>query len=354
MGLRFFRRIRVVPGVTVNLSKSGASMSFGVRGAHYTVGSHGRRVTVGVPGTGLYYTQIEGRRRDQGRSGASASRASVVPAIAPNDRLRLGAFRRLITPPDEQHLVDGLSALVEGDDSKALELLRGATHTADGAMLAGVLALKQGLLKEAEVDLKTAVDHADRLGKGLERYGISSTLSVQISDELTAHLPHTREGAMLALVEVYQAGAQDDEALRCLSEVRRTLPEDPVVLGSLCELLLEEHSADGARQVVSLTDGIQNLSPVHTVLLLYRARALRSQKLPDAAVESATVGLSRRADRSVSLLRELRYERALALADAGQSRRARAELERLYSEDSTFADVASRLGIRPPVGEAPG
>jgi tetratricopeptide (TPR) repeat protein len=342
-----------MPGVTVNLSKSGASMSFGVRGAHYTVGSRGRRVTVGVPGTGLYYTQIERRGREhRTRPGASTSQASIVPAVEPNGRLRLGTFRRLITPPNEQHLVDGLRALVEGDDAKALDLLRGATHTADGAMLAGVLALKQGSLQEAEADLKTAIEHADHLGKGLERYGISSTLSVQISDEFTAHLPHTREGAMLALVEVYQAGARNEDALRCLAEIRQVWPEDPVVLGSLCELLLEGRSSpDGLRQVVSLTDGVQNLTPVHTVLLLYRARALRLQKLPDSAVESATVGLSRRTNRSVELLRDLRYERALALADAGQSRRARAELERIYSEDSSFADVAIRLGMAPPVGE---
>lgn len=62
MGLRFFRRIRIAPGVTLNLSKSGVSTSLGTRGAHVTLG-HGKvRETVGVPGTGLYLTGVKPAR----------------------------------------------------------------------------------------------------------------------------------------------------------------------------------------------------------------------------------------------------------------------------------------------------
>ncbi len=58
MGLRFQRRVRILPGVTINLSKSGVSTSLGTRGAHVTIG-HGKvRETVGLPGTGVSYTQL--------------------------------------------------------------------------------------------------------------------------------------------------------------------------------------------------------------------------------------------------------------------------------------------------------
>ncbi len=56
MGLRFYRRMRLFPGVSVNLSRTGPSLTMGVRGAHVTVGSRGVTKTVGVPGTGLFYT----------------------------------------------------------------------------------------------------------------------------------------------------------------------------------------------------------------------------------------------------------------------------------------------------------
>jgi hypothetical protein len=48
MGLRFSRRMRVMPGVTQNLSKGGVSTSLGVRGAHLTLGGKGVRTTVRV------------------------------------------------------------------------------------------------------------------------------------------------------------------------------------------------------------------------------------------------------------------------------------------------------------------
>lgn len=61
MGLRFFRRQQLFPGVRLNMSKSGPSLSMGVRGAHVTVGRRGITRTVGVPGTGVFYTSRSGR-----------------------------------------------------------------------------------------------------------------------------------------------------------------------------------------------------------------------------------------------------------------------------------------------------
>lgn len=58
--VRLFRRVRLAPGVTLNLAKHGPSVSFGVRGAHLTVGRSGIRKTVGIPGTGLFATSTRG------------------------------------------------------------------------------------------------------------------------------------------------------------------------------------------------------------------------------------------------------------------------------------------------------
>jgi hypothetical protein len=58
--LRFYRRVHLFPGVSVNLSKSGPSLTVGVRGAHMTMGRRGITRTVGIPGTGIYYTSHDG------------------------------------------------------------------------------------------------------------------------------------------------------------------------------------------------------------------------------------------------------------------------------------------------------
>jgi uncharacterized protein DUF4236 len=58
MGLRLYRRIPLLPGVRLNVSGSGPSMSFGHRGAWYTVGPGGRRTaTLGWPGSGVRWTE---------------------------------------------------------------------------------------------------------------------------------------------------------------------------------------------------------------------------------------------------------------------------------------------------------
>jgi hypothetical protein len=62
MGFRFYRRVRIVPGVTLNLSKGGVSTSIGGRGAHVTFGTKGNRATVGIPGTGMYWTEKLGNQ----------------------------------------------------------------------------------------------------------------------------------------------------------------------------------------------------------------------------------------------------------------------------------------------------
>jgi Protein of unknown function (DUF4236) len=67
MGFRLWRRVRIAPGVTLNLSKSGLSTSFGRRGYHVTVGHGHIRNTVGIPGTGMYWTSVSGSGQRQTR-----------------------------------------------------------------------------------------------------------------------------------------------------------------------------------------------------------------------------------------------------------------------------------------------
>jgi hypothetical protein len=59
MGWRMFRRITIAPGVRVNISRSGPSLSIGPRGFKKTFSRRGVRTTIGIPGTGVYYTSLE-------------------------------------------------------------------------------------------------------------------------------------------------------------------------------------------------------------------------------------------------------------------------------------------------------
>ncbi len=346
MGFRFWRRIRIAPGVTLNLSRSGASLSFGPRGAKFTLGPRGKRATVGIPGTGLFYTITLPSGRSGGKRSA-AHPASTVQAVRPEDRLTLGFFQRLITPGDEEALVDGCRELVLGNEDRALERLEKAVHLADGAYLAGFLALKKGWLEKAATYLEKAAGNHRRLDRHFSKYGLFATVSLPITDEVSAHLGPDLRGVLLGLVEVYQRQERWEEAMACLERLRRLEPDDVVVKLSLAELLLTAHPGDKGlcQRVVQLASGLENETPIHTALLLYKARALRGLGLLEAAQKTLTGALRRRRGRSEELLRALRYERALVYEALGKTRQARAELERLYAEAPDYEDVAERLGL---------
>ena len=57
MGFRFQKRIRIFKGLTLNLSKSGSSWTFGRPGASVNIKDEKVTGNVGIPGTGLSYRQ---------------------------------------------------------------------------------------------------------------------------------------------------------------------------------------------------------------------------------------------------------------------------------------------------------
>ena len=66
MGFRFSRRMRILPGLNLNFSGSGVSLSAGVPGARVTFGPRGTYASAGIPGTGLSYRQRIGGGRSPG------------------------------------------------------------------------------------------------------------------------------------------------------------------------------------------------------------------------------------------------------------------------------------------------
>src|SRR5260370_20038906 len=58
MGFRFRRSLRFAPGIRINLSKAGASLSLGRRGTTLNFSPRGTKATVGLPGSGISYSEI--------------------------------------------------------------------------------------------------------------------------------------------------------------------------------------------------------------------------------------------------------------------------------------------------------
>jgi hypothetical protein len=74
----FFRRIRLLPGLWLNVSKRGVSATVGVRGLKTTIGTRGRRTTVGLPGTGMSVSHMHTAKP---KPAASSNRALLEKAL---------------------------------------------------------------------------------------------------------------------------------------------------------------------------------------------------------------------------------------------------------------------------------
>jgi hypothetical protein len=68
MGFRFRKSVKILPGVRLNLSKSGLSTSIGGPGATVNLGGKGTRHTVGLPGSGLSFSSFTPKNQPESAS----------------------------------------------------------------------------------------------------------------------------------------------------------------------------------------------------------------------------------------------------------------------------------------------
>ncbi|WP_025328930.1 DUF4236 domain-containing protein [Bibersteinia trehalosi] len=54
MAFKFRKRIKIAPGITLNLSKKGVSTTIGGKGASVNIGKKGTYLNTSIPGTGFY------------------------------------------------------------------------------------------------------------------------------------------------------------------------------------------------------------------------------------------------------------------------------------------------------------
>jgi hypothetical protein len=79
VGFRFRRRIKLFPGVSINLSKSGVSTSIGGKGLTVNLKGGKVKTTASIPGTGLSYSKSETIEKKPAHQDATSQEA---PSLA--------------------------------------------------------------------------------------------------------------------------------------------------------------------------------------------------------------------------------------------------------------------------------
>ncbi len=105
MGLIFRKRIKILPGVNINLSKSGISTTVGRKGASMNIGKRGTYVNTGIPGSGIYLREkISSKRNSNNLNQYSMTQQTYgLPALI-------------------SFFIPGLGQLIKGDIIKGIAI----------------------------------------------------------------------------------------------------------------------------------------------------------------------------------------------------------------------------------------
>lgn len=88
--MRFRRRAKLFPGVTLNFSKTGISTTVGVPGASVNLNKQGAFLNTGIPGTGIYDRKRIGNRKGSKSSNQNFQDFKIPDAdVIPDQRIEL-------------------------------------------------------------------------------------------------------------------------------------------------------------------------------------------------------------------------------------------------------------------------
>ncbi len=357
MPFRFFQRIRIAPGLRLNVSKGGISLSAGPRGAQFTFGTSGTRATAGLPGTGLHYTVHNPHKKLFGQSSGRASNARGSRQTAsepPQPELpSMGWFERLRADSSSKDFVDGWQAWSRGEIDTALEKFRAvsadADQGADAAWVSAVLHAQRDEDQQAIAMLQRALKHPDKLGKGCLAHEFTPKVQVSVTPQVDAMMVPTPTSTRLFLAELQQSVGNSKAALATLAQALSDSPDghaiDPVMLAAFGELAVEVGDRSAWHRFNLLAADLGNDTPVHTAVMFYRAKALFEQELYEAALSVLTPALRRKKDRDPELLRDLRFLRGRTYEALNKRAQARRDFERVYAEDPRYEGVGQALGL---------
>jgi len=340
MSVRFRRRLKIAPGISLNFNKNSIGLSLGVRGAHYTMNSAGRRtISAGIPGTGLSTVQTLSAgtrtRRTYSKNESATSRQSGPPSpgfFATKIERALFAFLMDIYAADStdtpQQVVEKAAALKAQHPAlaPAMDLITFVHGATDSAFSDTVEAWGKQLW-----DTRTSV-FSDPL---VQKYFVGITPAVQITRGIFTHEIYNEHVLGFIWSELLQSKEKYDEALTVLEEME----PDQLVAISIADIELTHGKFDEA---IETTEDIENEDDATAMLLVLRGIAFREKLLLDASLECLKRALSRKS-RSEGVRHRAHFERAETYSRMGKKAMAVKDLENILVDEPDYPEVEEKL-----------
>lgn len=332
MGFRMHRSIQLMPGVRLNMSKSGLGLSAGVKGFHVSQMPNGRtRRTVSIPGTGMSYVTTQGHTARRPAAPRPANRpdlhaAPPAPAV-PNAPGWLAS-------KDEKHLYKAL----QSTDVATIEHIADSDHdlALAATTIAGLLQLRAGNDDESLRLLAWVFGTGNDPDTDpfIEKY-VSMQVDIEVVEGAEVFLAPSRASIGLALAELYQRANRSDDAIATVEHLEPTT----IAALSLAELYCAAGRYD---DVITTTEGCTNVDDATSLLWTFRGIAFREKKMFSAARDCFKHALSSTKRNPIVRHRAL-IERARCYEAEGKRALARKDLERIMAEDSTYDGLAEAM-----------
>ena len=340
MSIRFRRRLKIAPGITLNFNKNSVGLSLGVRGAHYTMNSSGRRtISAGIPGTGISSVEtLSGGTRTR-RTAATEESMVSQQSEPPSPGFFAGKIERALfaflmdiydaestdTPPQ---VVDKAATLKAQHPAlaPAMDLITFLHGVTDSAFSSNVEAWGTQLWATRSLVFNDPL---------VQKYFVGITPAVSITRGISAHDTYNEQVLGFIWSEVLQSKEKYDEALAILEEME----PDQLVAISIADIELTNGKFDEA---IETTEDIENEDDATAMLLVLRGIAFREKNLLDASAECFKRALSHKS-RSEGVRHRAHFERAETYTRMGKKAMAIKDLENILVDEPTYPEVEEKL-----------
>ena len=117
MGLRFRRSVKIMPGVKMNFSTSGPSLTVGPKGFTTTFGKRGKYRNVGIPGTGISARYKVGGKQRRKKTTRTAPKRRTTTARKSNEPTMPAAIKEWIAYTGDYNPSVGIELGLDGNIS---------------------------------------------------------------------------------------------------------------------------------------------------------------------------------------------------------------------------------------------
>ena len=340
MSVRFRRRLKIAPGISLNFNKNSVGLSLGVRGAHYTMNSNGRRtISAGIPGTGISSVKTISGGTHARRTYSKSEPADFPQSVPPSPGLFAAKIERALyaylmdiydadSTDTPQQVVEKAAVLKTEHPAlaPALDLITFAHSSIDPAFSDNVEAWGKQLW-----DNRAAV-FSDAL---VEKYMVGIIPSTDITRGIATHEIYDEQVLGFIWSEVLQSKEKYDEALAVLEQME----PDQLVAISIADIELTNGKFDEA---IETTEDIENEDDATAMLLVLRGVAFREKKLLDASAECFKRALSHKS-RSEGVRHRAHFERAETYSRMGKKAMAIKDLENILVDEPDYPEVEEKL-----------